>query len=122
MGIFGDLPTLVAAVVAKEYETVGIALLEQHHARVGASSPIGGGQGHGVRLGQLRGDGFLHPALKLPDRIRVHIGLGQNIQGIVLTQFGKRLAHGGSSFPWRIGNQARLYPGLEPSPDNKITD
>ena len=98
MRIVGQLLALVTAVVGVEHETVGIAFFQQHRPRVGATGPVGGGERHGVRFSQLRGDGFPQPALKLLEGIGVHVGLVQGPPDVFLTKFGKRLAHGSPGF------------------------
>ena len=68
LGILGEFAALHRAGVGVEDEASGVEALEQHHAHVGQSVGVGGGQRHGVGIVRLGGFRLAQPGREQRER------------------------------------------------------
>ena len=67
--VTGQFLAFLTVVIGVPDDAALVTALDQHHPGAGAQIAGHGGQRHGVGLGNLRGDGFFQPLLKLGERI-----------------------------------------------------
>ena len=87
-GIELQLYSLLTSVVGEEHEAALVRSLEQDHPDRGSAFPGRGGQGHRIRLHDLRLARLGKPALELGDGIGAHVGFVETRASVVATEIG----------------------------------
>ena len=93
LGVAAQLHRLAAFQIGVEDEPAGIEVLEQHHAQRGLAVRSDRGQGHGVGLVDLPGQGVVEPAPELRQRVGGRLRLEQHVAVVVAAQVRGRLTH-----------------------------
>ena len=88
-GVFGKIAALAAVVVGVKNETASVEAFEQNGARRRPALARGGGERHGIGLGDFGGLGFLEPFFELAEWITRQVFFEESSEVVVFAKIGE---------------------------------